>query len=299
MRIVTFSSLYPNTKVPTHGVFVETRLRQLVAHEGIESVVIAPVPYFPSSHKIFGRWAKLATVPSFELRHGIQVRHPRFVVIPRIGQLITPKFLFSAARRSLQELIETGYRPDLIDAHYLYPDGVAAVRLGEVFKLPVVLTARGSDVTEWPNYPKCNQLIRAAISRADALISVSSALGDGLKTLGADAGRITVLRNGVDTEFFYPIEHHEARGRLKLHRKMLLSVGHLIARKGHDRIIRALVDLPEFELMIVGEGSEREELLRLAVKWNVIDRVHFVGGCCPEQTATLLFGGRRANSCFQ
>ncbi len=181
MRIVTVSSLYPNANIPTHGVFVENRLRQLVAHEAIESVVIAPVPHFPSAHKIFGQWAKYATVPSVEIRHGIQVRHPRFFVIPKIGQVVTPAFLFSAARRSLQELIDAGYKPALIDAHYLYPDGVAAVRLGRFFKLPVVLTARGSDVTEWPHYPRCNKLIREAISKVDALIAVSSALADGLK----------------------------------------------------------------------------------------------------------------------
>jgi teichuronic acid biosynthesis glycosyltransferase TuaC len=277
MRIVTFSTLYPNANMPTHGIFVETRLRQLMAHESMESVVIAPVPYFPSSQKIFRRWAKLASVPSLQIQHGIQVRHPRFLVIPKIGQLLTPKSLFLAARRSLQELMATGYKPTLIDAHYLYPDGVAAVQLGKAFQLPVVVTARGSDVTEWPDYRNCNRLIREAVSNADALIAVSSALADGLKNLGADPERITVLRNGVDTKVFFPIDYHEARKQLQLRRKMLLSVGHLIVRKGHDRVIRALVELPELELMIVGDGPERAALQRLAATLHVADRVHFVG----------------------
>jgi glycosyltransferase involved in cell wall biosynthesis len=277
MRIVTFSTLYPNANMPTHGIFVENRLRQLIAHERIESTVIAPVPYFPSSRKIFRRWAKWASVPSLQIQHGIQVRHPRFLVVPKIGQLLTPKSLFLAARRSLQELIETGYKPRLIDAHYLYPDGVAAVQLGKAFQLPVVVTARGSDVTEWPYDPSCNRLIREAISNADALIAVSSALADGLKNLGANPERVTVLRNGVDTNVFAPVDYHEARKQLQLRRKMLLSVGHLIVRKGHDRVIRALVELPEFELMIVGDGPERAALLRLAAVLNVADRVHLVG----------------------
>jgi teichuronic acid biosynthesis glycosyltransferase TuaC len=283
MRLVTFSSLYPNQTAPTHGVFVETRLRQLIAHEDVKSIVIAPVPYFPSPHRVFGRWGKFATIPSVEVRHGISVRHPRFFVIPKVGQVLTPSFLYHAARRNLQELIDSGYKPDLIDAHYLYPDGVAAVRIGEAFRLPVVLTARGSDVTEWPNYPRCNALIRHAISRADALIAVSSALRDALINLGAEPGRTTVLRNGVDAEFFSPMDPVVTRKQLQLRRKTLLSVGHLITRKGHDRVIQALVDLPEFDLLIVGEGPERAALEALSVKLNVGQRVHLVGGVSQDK----------------
>ena len=56
---------------------------------------------------------------------------------------------------------------DLIDAHYVYPDGVAAVALGRAFRKPVVLTARGSDITQYPEYggPAPNDPMGDAASR--------------------------------------------------------------------------------------------------------------------------------------
>ena len=55
---------------------------------------------------------------------------------------------------------------DLIDAHYLYPDGVAAIMLGKTLGKPVVLTARGTDVNLIPRYALPRRLIRWAASRA-------------------------------------------------------------------------------------------------------------------------------------
>ena len=47
IRLVTFSTLYPNAVQPNHGVFVENRLRHLIASGEVVSRVVAPVPYFP------------------------------------------------------------------------------------------------------------------------------------------------------------------------------------------------------------------------------------------------------------
>ena len=284
LRLVTFTTLYPNAAMPTHGVFVETRLRHLIAHEDVSSVVIAPVPVFPSRHRRFGRWARFAAAPSHEIRHGIQVQHPRYLAIPRIGQNLAPALLYGAASRALARLIRDGYRPDLIDAHYLYPDGVAAVWLGRRFRLPVVLTARGSDVSEWPDFRLPGRLIRQAVGNADALIAVSGAIGQGLLGLGADPATITVLRNGVDAEIFRPQDRQEARSRLGLLRPAVVSVGHLIERKGHHRVIEAVSMFPDLDLIIVGEGPERERLGQLAMRLGSADRVRFAG---PQPQSNL------------
>ena len=87
---------------------------------------------------------------------------------------MAPSLLYRASRRALRRLLADGLRFDAIDAHYLYPDGVAAVRLGAAFGLPVVITARGSDVTQFPDYAVPRRLIQDAIGRAAALITVSA-----------------------------------------------------------------------------------------------------------------------------
>ena len=61
-----------------------------------------------------------------EQRHGIDVRHPRYPLIPKVGMTTAPFLLAAAARPALQAVIDEGFDFDLIDAHYYYPDGVAA-----------------------------------------------------------------------------------------------------------------------------------------------------------------------------
>lgn len=293
LRLLTFTTLYPNAAMPNHGVFVETRLRHLVAHEDVSSIVIAPVPFFPSKNPRLGRWARLAAAPAHETRHGIDIRHPRHLAIPKVGQAVAPALLFAGAARTLGRLISNGYRPDAIDAHYLYPDGVAAIWLGRRFKLPVVLTARGSDVSEWPHLAIPGKLIRRALREADALIAVSAALERGMISLGADPARITVLRNGVDAEIFRPHDRAEARATLGLGRRTIISVGHLIERKGHHRVIETLTLMPELDLMIVGEGPERGRLMALAERLGLADRVSFVGAK-PQAELSLYYSAADA-----
>jgi teichuronic acid biosynthesis glycosyltransferase TuaC len=293
IRLVTFSTLYPNAAMPTHGVFVETRLRHLVAHEDVSSVVIAPIPIFPSRNPIFGRWARLAAAPSRETRQGIDVQHPRFLAIPRIGQAVVPFLLYASACRAMIRLLESGYQPDVIDAHYLYPDGVAAVWLGRRFGLPVVLTARGSDVSEWPELAVPSRLIRRAIHGANALIAVSSAIEQGLLGLGADPAKVTVLRNGVDPVIFHPQDRAAAQAKLGLRRPAIVSVGHLIERKGHHRVIEALAMLPGLDLIIIGEGPERARLATLAAKLGLTERLRFAGAI-PQADLPLYYSAADA-----
>src|SRR5690242_19733834 len=91
IRILTLTSLYPSAVSPGNGIFVETRLHQLLKRApSCEARVVAPVPWFPSSSPRFGRYAELARIPQRELLHGIEVEHPRYTVIPRLSWPITP-----------------------------------------------------------------------------------------------------------------------------------------------------------------------------------------------------------------
>ncbi len=277
LKLLTFATLYPNEAAPAHGVFVETRLCHLVRDQPVTAVVLAPVPYFPFRSERFGGWSRHARASLTEERNGLVVHHPRYLAIPRIGMSAAPFFLYHAAARALRRMLGAGLEFDAIDAHYLYPDGVAAVWLGRRFGLPVVITARGSDVTQLPDYAVPRRLIRGAIAEADALVTVSSSLRDGLVALGAEAQRISVLRNGVDMTLFRPLQHEEARAKLGLVRPTLLSVGHLIERKGHHRVIEAMTTLHDLDLMIVGEGPERGRLGALAERLGVAGRIRFAG----------------------
>ncbi len=282
LRLLTFTTLFPNPERPNHGIFVENRLRHLLGTGEAVSTVIAPVPWFPSGWHGFGGWAGHARVPAAERRDGLEIIHPRFAVIPRIGMSLSPALLYAAGARALGRIIATGARFDAIDAHYLYPDGVAAIRLGRRFDLPVVLTARGSDVTQLPGYALPRLLIRRAIARADGIIAVSEGLRRALLALGPVPGGVTVLRNGVDLDRFRPLrcgaEREAVRQQLGLDGPTLLSVGALIPRKRHELAIAALRELPEWRLLILGEGPERARLEAAAAASGVGARVRLLGG---------------------
>jgi len=281
MKILTFSTLYPNAARSNHGIFVETRLRHLLASGLVESRVVAPVPWFPSRNARFGEYANHASAPCKELRHGIQVLHPRYALLPKIGMTLAP-FLLAYSVKLVIERVLAQYPFDLIDAHYFYPDGVAAILLGRHFGKPVVITARGSDVNLIPRYQLPRAMIRWAARRAAGMITVSHALRDKLVELGVPAGRIEVLRNGVDLQLFRPVDREGWRRRLGLRRTTLLSVGNLLPLKGHDLAIQALRRFPEMDLIIIGRGPERAALGELARASGVSDRVTFAGVMAQE-----------------
>jgi teichuronic acid biosynthesis glycosyltransferase TuaC len=188
-----------------------------------------------------------------------------------------PGTLFLAGYAEIRRLRRQGLEFDLIDAHYLYPDGVAAVALGKALGKPVVVTARGSDVTQLPDHAGPRRMISWAMSRAAALISVSAGLRETMLELGARPESVTVLRNGVDLERFRPMDRDAMRQALGFEGPTLLSVGHLIPRKGHHLAIESVARLPGWRLVIVGEGPERSELEELAQTRGVADRVRFAG----------------------
>ncbi len=277
MKILTFTTLYPNPVEPHHGVFVENRLRHLVAGGNVESRVVAPIPWFPFTSGAFGEYARRAAVPREDERHGIRVIHPRYPLIPKVGMALAAHGMYRAMKPVLHGIIASGYRFDLIDAHYFYPDGVAAVMLGEALGKPVTVTARGTDLNLIPRYRIPRRLIVRAAQKAAGLITVCQALKDVLVDMGIPGDCVTVLRNGVDLELFRPVDRAAARARLGLRRPALLSVGHLIPRKAHDLVIGALTDLPGVDLLIAGDGAEEGALRRLADNLGVADRVRFIG----------------------
>lgn len=277
MKLLTFSTLFPNAIRPNHGIFVETRLRYLLASKQVESRVVAPVPWFPLKNAMFGEYAIAAKVPESEVRHGIEVVHPRYLHFPKVGMNLAPGLMASCVKPVIGRMIDEGYDFDILDAHYFYPDGIAAVKLGKYFNKPVVITARGTDINLIPKYRGPREKILWAAENADGMITVCNALKTEMVELGVAADRITPLRNGVDLKRFEPMDRAQARAELGISGFTLISVGVLDPRKAHDLTIKALTRLPDVKLLIAGIGPERKKLEALAAELGLQDRVTFLG----------------------
>ncbi len=282
MRFVVFTTLYPSEAAPAHGVFVENRLRAFLKKYDADVRVIAPTPWFPFTHSAFGQYAVYARTPRRESRFGIDIWRPRYVIPPKISMRLAPGALAESLRRRLDAFDADGWRPDFIDAHYLYPDGAAAAKVAHERSVPIVLTARGTDVSLIPDYPAPRKQIMWSVAHADAVITVAEALRTRLTDLGAPPEKIHTLRNGVDLELFRPHDQSAVRAELGVEGPVLASVGHLIERKGHHLVIDALARIPDATLLIVGEGPWRGRLGQRADRAGVAARVRFLGGVAHE-----------------
>ena len=277
MKILTFTTLYPNAQFPTNGIFVETRLRKLRAnYPEVQSLVIAPVPWFPFTGKRYGMYGRMAAVPAQEERSGIRILHPRYPLLPKIGMSLAPFLMARAMLPVLRKVIAQGFDFELIDAHYYYPDGVAATMLGKKLRKPVVVTGRGTDIHSIPSYRIPRKLVLNASRAAAASITVAAALKTELVRMGAQEDKIHVLRNGVDLDFFRPQDRAVLRTQLGFAGKTLISVGNLSELKGHHLIIEAMASLPDFHLLVIGSGSYEPQLHTAIQQHGVADRVTLI-----------------------
>ncbi len=294
IRVLTFTTLFPSAARPRHGIFVETRLRQLLATNAVTATVVAPVPWFPSGARVFGEYGALARTLRVERREGIEIRHPRYFMIPKVGTRIQPWTLARAAEREIRRLARAGLDFDLIDAHYFYPDGVAAAMLARRFGKPFVVTAHGSDINRIAQLEPPRRMILSAARSASRVVAVSQALKQSMVKLGVDPARIVVLRNGADLELFRPIDRDDARRALGLAaEKVLVSVGNLVSLKGHDLFIETVAALPGTEALIVGAGPERGRLLELIERAGVAGRLRILDEM-PQERLRIVYSAADA-----
>ena len=281
MKVLVFTSLYPNNVWPNHGVFIKERMSQFAKLDGCEVKVVAPVPYFPAI-KLNWRW-RFSQVARRELRNGIEVYHPRYFLTPKIGMALYGWMMFLSVLPAVRR-IQKDFDFDLIDAHYVYPDGFAAVLFGWIFKKPVVVSARGSDINLFKTFPLIRKLLQYVLRKAARVVAVSKALKEAMVQLGIPEEKISGIPNGVDPEKFYPVPKEQARRELGLpNRRTVLSVGNLTDNKGFDLVIksfRVLVDRfheNDVQLAIVGDGPYRSHLEKMISSLRLDGQVRMVG----------------------
>ena len=290
LRVLVLSAVFPNPAQPIRGVFVKERMRRLANH--CRLVVVAPIAWFPLDGLIRG--VDRAAIPTRETRDGLCVYHPRFFCIPRYFKWLDGLFYVCSLLPFLWKL-RREFPFDLIDAHFAYPDGMAAALLGKFFGCPVVITLRGS-IVRLSTYRLHRPQLRWALGAATRVLSVSEALKQVAVALGIPAAKIRVIPNGVDTQSFFPMDQSEARRTLglPLHRTILLSVGTIDEHKGHHRVIGRLPVIlshhPDLLHVIIGVDrpgqSSRRTLERLIARLGLADHV-FIAGERPHDEVPL------------
>ncbi|MEP6610063.1 MAG: glycosyltransferase [Burkholderiaceae bacterium] len=295
-RLLVFSSLFPSAVQPNAGLFVRERVFRLGKHFPI--AIVAPQAWFPGQTLI--RWFRphfRPMAPAHEIMDGVTVRRPRFFCVPGVIKAADGWFMalssFLAVRKMARE-----HGANVIDAHFGYPDGRAAVLLGKWLKLPVVVTLRGKE--QGQSRSNVATALRRAITGAHRVIAVSAALQALAIEQGANAAQVEVIGNGVDLTRFVAIPRSEARRELGLSlgadAEVLISVGTLVERKGFHRVIECLPQLctthPTLHLLVVGgagpEGDIGRRLKTMVRALGLDDRVHFLGPVSSDRLKVAL-----------
>ena len=266
MKLLIITNLFPNSVEPTRGVFNKQQFLELA--KLCELKVIAPIP-----------WHKLSKVPNKEMIEGIDVYHPRYFMIPKIGRSLYGIFFFLSiigmARR-----IEKTFCFDEILATWAYPDGFGSCLLAKLFKKPIVIKVHGSDINITMQSVVRKKMILYALKNSARIIAVSNALKDKMISMGALKEKIVVIPNGVDTILFSPMDRVECRKKLNIpnEQKIVLFMGNLKQIKGLNHLIEAMSRLPDdIRLILVGSGGERDSLRALAERMGIQARVNFAG----------------------
>jgi teichuronic acid biosynthesis glycosyltransferase TuaC len=278
MRVLTFTSLFPNRTNPYLGIFIFQRVAHLAKRLGNHVQVVAPVPYVP-------RWLRPRPdghIPSQENIGGLSVHHPRYPFLPKISMPVHG-FLLALGSWLLVKRLKQENMFDCIDAHFIYPDCFAAILLGKLLDLPVIVSARGTDINLYPSFKLIRPMIRWTLRNAAGAIAVSASLRDVMVELGLPEDGVRVIGNGIDPDRFRPVDPSEARKLLELPAtaQILVSVGALIPRKGFHVLIPAVAQIatqfPNLRVYILGEGEYRPTLESLIRRWNLQERVFLIG----------------------
>ena len=283
LRVLTLSTLYPDSGRPSFGTFVERQTLALAARAGVAVEVVAPVglPLWPMSrHR---HYLARAELPAKERRNGLPVHRPRFRVWPGLGG--------AGAARSMAAAVLPLARAlpfDVIDAEFFWPDGVAAMHLAGALGLPFSIKARGSDVHHWGGRPAIAAQMVEAAGRAGGLLAVSAALKRDMAAMGMPGDRIRVHYTGVDLDRFRPLDRSSAKRRLGVDGPLIVAPGNLVALKGHALAVEALARVPDATLLIAGEGPERRALAALIAARGLAARARLLGAVPPESMPELL-----------
>ena len=281
MKILTFTSLFPNSLQPNYAGFVLQRVSHLAKRRGNHVEVVAPLPYVPGFLKRTAK-GRMASIPSVETIAGLQVHHPRYPLLPKISMPLHALLMYSGCQ-GLVRALHREHQFDCIDAHYVFPDGVAAVLIGRALQIPVSLTARGSDIHTFSRFFTVRPQMRWALRHADAVAAVSSTLARIMLQLEPSLPPAIEIGNGVDTTRFFPEDRLLARKIIGVDQaaKLIVSVAALKHVKGCDLLVRAAallkVSTPGCKLLFVGDGPELVALRRLAAELSCADVCTFAG----------------------
>jgi glycosyltransferase involved in cell wall biosynthesis len=161
------------------------------------------------------------------------------------------------------------FQPDVLHAHWWFPNGVVGGWAAWMTRTPMVTTVHGTDIRMARAYPVSRPLFRRVMRRSAAVTAVSRWLAAEAQEMSGLMPKVAPMP--VEAAIFTP-------GSAGSRGDRLLFVGRLTTQKGVNLLLRALALLPpSIGLDVVGDGEERAALETLAHSLGVQHRVRWHG----------------------
>ena len=257
MKVLVVTTAYPTPTAPASGIFVREHARAAALHADVA------VLHLDRSHDHHG-------FPVLQRVEGEELPTWR-VTYPWSPSPLSSALHFAAAARGWRAVRRSGFRPDVVHAHFFLA-GVPAAFMARRARVPLVVSEHWSVfLPEDPMTlsPALRRAASFAYACADVVLPVSDALRRGIEANGLTARRFDLVRNVVDTDLFVDGASRRS-GRL-------LAVGLLYEAKGYDVLLCALSRLDGVGLDVVGDGPLRAQLEGLARSIGVANQVRFHG----------------------
>lgn len=271
--ITIISNLYPNCVETTKGLFIKQLTDSISDKANV--TVIAPLPFNPLDLLRGG-----SPVPAKEIIDGIEVYHPRYIVIPKMARSLTGRFFYWGIKGTLKKLIAQG-KADILSAHWMYPDGYGAVLAAKKFDKPIAVHALGCDINEYTKFKIRRKLITHALTESNVNIVKSQKLKDKITSLGVSEDKTKVILNGVDQNKFKRTEQNKAREHLNLNqdKKYVLFIGNFQIEKGLANLIDAvnIIKEEEFHLLVIGGGPLESQVKQQITELKLEDKITLIG----------------------
>jgi len=292
LRILSLSSEYPNPQEPGKALFIQSRLKAI--SEVASVAVVAPVALLDYANP-HGKLLGARGIPFLRTDDRIQVFHPRWIYPPRGGPL-NAFCLFVRLLPLVFRLKKRGLC-DVIDAHFLHPEGIAAALLGVTLRLPFLVTLRGSEFLH-QRYRFRRFWMSWALKRASLIISVSEGLRDLAVQLGANQAATVVIPNGINSQIFHLYDRAAYRRQHNVDEdtRLILTAGNLAPIKCHENIVKALRGVIDSGIKArlwiaggTGRSGRHEVVIRSEIAAQGLeDNVRFLGEVSQNELATLM-----------
>jgi glycosyltransferase involved in cell wall biosynthesis len=225
----------------------------------------------------------------YESKDGINIYRVKVPSRNKIqtASLISMLMFPSRAYRLAKKLMENN-KYNLINTHFAIPTGPLGVKLSKNFNTKNILSIHGGDIYDPTKKlsPHKNLILRRKVRKilndSDIIVAQSSNTKENAINYYSPNKEIKIIPLAYEPSSFKKVSRKYLN--LQNNKKYLVGVGRLVKRKGFDFAIKTISKLPEeFELLIVGDGPEKDNLLTLANNLGVNNRIHLLGQLNEEK----------------